>query len=89
VEEFFEMYTCAQLGYHSKPCGILNVSGYYDYLLKFLDHAVSQEFLKQTYRDMIIVDQSPQTLINRFMQYQAPLDKKWISHNTQPQLQSC
>jgi len=41
---FFEMLTLGQLGYHAKPCGILKISGYYDYLLKFLDHAVTQDF---------------------------------------------
>lgn len=77
LDEFFEMFTWAQLGYHSKPCGILNVNGYYDHLLKFLDNAVQQGFLKQVYRDMIIVDSSPQNIINSFMNYQAPLDIKW------------
>lgn len=76
LDEFFEMLTLGQLGHHPKPCGILNTNGYFDYLLKFLDHAVSQGFLKQVYRNMILVDQCPYTLINNFMNYQAP-DKKW------------
>lgn len=79
VEEFFEIFTWAQLGYHEKPCGILNVSGYYDHLLKFLDHAVAEGFLKSIYRDMVIVDQSPKALMNRFLQYKAPLEKKWVN----------
>lgn len=79
LDEFFEMLTLAQLGYHPKPCGILNVSGYYDYLLKFLDHAVSQGFLKEIHRNMVIVDQSARELINRFISYQAPFDKKWTT----------
>ena len=76
------MLTWAQLGYHSKPCGILNIKGYYDYLLKFLDHAMSEGFFKQVYRDMIIVEKSPQTLIQKFKNYQAPLAKKWINEPT-------
>lgn len=79
LDEFFEAFTWAQLSYHNKPCGILNSSGYYDSLLQFLDHAVKEGFIKQTHRDMIIVSQEPDHLINSFMHYQAPLDKKWIS----------
>jgi uncharacterized protein (TIGR00730 family) len=78
LDEFFEMFTWGQLGYHTKPCGILNIAGYYDHLLKFLDNAVSQGFLKQVHRNMIIVDQSPAQLINNFMNYKAPSAKKWI-----------
>lgn len=77
LDEFFEMLTLGQLGYHPKPCGILNVAGYYDYLLKFLDHAVSQGFLNQSHRNMIVVEESAETLINNFTQYQAPLYLKW------------
>src|SRR5579862_5553391 len=51
LDEFFETLTWAQLGYHSKPCGILNVCNYYNYLLKFLDHAVEQGFIKQVHRN--------------------------------------
>lgn len=79
LDEFFEMLTLGQLGHHLKPCGILNISGYYDQLLSFLDHAVTQGFLKQIHRNMIIVDQSPCSLINRFTNYQAPAIKKWES----------
>ncbi|MBA3537795.1 MAG: TIGR00730 family Rossman fold protein, partial [Tatlockia sp.] len=78
LDEFFEMFTWGQLGHHAKPCGILNIAGYYDYLLKFLDNAVLQGFLKQVHRDMIIVDQSPALLINSFINYKAPSDIKWI-----------
>ncbi len=72
------MLTLAQLGYHPKPSGILNISGYYDHLLKFLDHAVSQGFVKKVHRHMIKVSESPSTLIDEFTKYEAPLDKKWI-----------
>lgn len=77
LDEFFEVYTLAQLSYHAKPCGILNSTGYYDYLLKFLDHAVSQGFMKQIYRDMIILNESPSELIRSFENYAAPTTKKW------------
>lgn len=82
LDEFFEVFTLAQLGYHTKPCGILNTDGYYNHLLKFLDEAVLQGFLKPSHRNMIIVDQEPRSLINRFMNYQASLDKKWGKKDT-------
>lgn len=80
LDEFFEMFTWAQLGYHAKPCGILNVDGYYNYLLKFLDHVVSEGFLKNEYRNMIIVNESPQTMLQNFISYRAPVNKKWIKN---------
>ena len=58
LDEFFEMLTLGQLGYHPKPCGIFNIAGYYDYLLKFLDHSVEQGFVKSIHRNMIIVEHS-------------------------------
>lgn len=88
LDEFFEMFTWGQLGYHTKPCGILNTDGYYDNLLKFLDHSVLQGFLKQSHRNMIIVNQEPSSLINSFRDYQAPLDKKWINKSTSPEFVS-
>lgn len=78
LDEFFEMYTWGQLGYHTKPCGILNVDGYYDSLFQFLDHVVAEGFLKLTHRDMILVDHDPNSLLQKIFQYRAPVDKKWI-----------
>ncbi|MFA5959847.1 MAG: TIGR00730 family Rossman fold protein [Tatlockia sp.] len=85
LDEFFEVLTLAQLGYHQKPCGILNIAGYYDFLLQFLDNAVSQGFLKAVHRNMIVVSECPYALLAHFHTYQAPLDKKWIK----PVLQEC
>ena len=78
LEEIFEQLTWIQLGLHQKPCGILNVSGYYDNLLAFLDYAVSQEFIKQEHRDMILVEQSPDSLLDKIFRYQAPNVEKWV-----------
>lgn len=78
IEEIFEMLTWAQLGFHAKPCGLLNVSGYYDHLFAFLDHAIEQRFVKEEYRPMIIMEESPEILLDRFNSYQAPKVKKWI-----------
>lgn len=77
LDEFFEMFTFAQLGYHSKPCAILNVEHYYDFLLQFLDHATHEGFLKNIFREMIIVDESPEKLIERCENYQAVKNTRW------------
>jgi uncharacterized protein (TIGR00730 family) len=47
LEELFEIWTWAQLGFHNKPCGVLNVEGYYDLLIKFLDHVAAEQFVKK------------------------------------------
>ena len=78
IEEIFEMLTWAQLGFHEKPCGLLNVSSYYDTLFAFLENAIEQQFVKEAYRPMIIMDETPGTLLDRFEKYRAPKVKKWI-----------
>jgi uncharacterized protein (TIGR00730 family) len=78
IEEIFEMLTWAQLGFHQKPCGLLNISSYYDHLVTFLDHAIEQRFVREEFRPMIMVDESASALLNRFGDYVAPGVKKWI-----------
>ncbi len=65
LDEFFEIVSWAQLGMHQKPCGLLNVCGYYDRLIGFLDHAVEQQFIKPEYRLMIQVDETVEGLLDR------------------------
>jgi uncharacterized protein (TIGR00730 family) len=79
LDELFEMLTWAQLGLHHKPCGLLNVEGFYAGLLGFLDHIVDQHFVEREHREMIIVETDPDELIRRFRVYRAPqLDKaRW------------
>jgi hypothetical protein len=69
MEEFFEVLSWAQLGLHEKPCGLLNVSGYYDALIRFLDHAVSQDFIKPKHRALLIVEKEPANLLDRFEEF--------------------
>jgi uncharacterized protein (TIGR00730 family) len=76
IEEFFEALTWAQLGIHRKPCGLLNVSGYYDRLISFLDHAVNQQFIESGSREMIMVDENPESLLEKFSTYQPPMVNK-------------
>ncbi|MBE0473143.1 TIGR00730 family Rossman fold protein [Rhodoferax sp.] len=77
-EEIFEIWTWAQLGIHAKPCGLLNVAGYYDALTTFLDHAAAEQFLKPPHRAMLMVEQQPQALLDRFVSYQPPDIRKWL-----------
>jgi uncharacterized protein (TIGR00730 family) len=76
IEEFMEVLTWAQLNLHDKPCGLLNVGGYFDLLLRFLDHTVEQCFVEHEHRDMIIAEQDPQALLERFSAYRPPVADK-------------
>ena len=78
LEEFFEVWTWAQLGVHEKPCGLLNVAGYFDPLLSFLDRAVEEKFVREVHRSMVIVEDDPRRLLQRFESYEPPRVVKWI-----------
>ena len=78
LEEFFEVLTWAQLGLHQKPCGLLNVEGFYDGLLSFLDHAIDERFVKPENRSMVIVATSSDALLERFDEYVPSEVEKWI-----------
>jgi uncharacterized protein (TIGR00730 family) len=69
LEGFFEILTWGQLGIHNKPCGVLNVAGYFDLLTGFLDHAVREGFLTDEHRQMIMVESDPGKLLERMGQY--------------------
>ncbi|MHB8950545.1 MAG: LOG family protein [Rhodoferax sp.] len=77
-EEIFEIWTWAQLGIHAKPCGLLNVAGYFDALTLFLDHAAAEQFLKPQHRSVLIVEQEPLALLDRFASYEPPGVQKWL-----------
>jgi uncharacterized protein (TIGR00730 family) len=78
IEEIFEMLTWAQLGFHEKPCGLLNVATYFDPLFAFLENAIDQQFVKEEFRPMMMMDDRPASLLDRFAAYRAPRVKKWI-----------
>jgi uncharacterized protein (TIGR00730 family) len=80
-EELFEIWTWAQLGWHRKPCGLINVAGFYDPLVAFLDGASDAQFLKPEHRAMLVVETDPDRLIDRFAAYEAPTVAKWIGHD--------
>ncbi len=72
AEEFFEALTWAQLGLHTKPCGLLNVKGYFDDLIRFIDHAVEQQFIDATNRALLLVDDSPDALLDKLAAWTPP-----------------
>jgi uncharacterized protein (TIGR00730 family) len=77
-EEFCEVLTWTQLGLHRKPCGLLNVEGYYDPLLALFDHAEAEHFLKPAHRQMVLSESSPELLVDRLLEYKVPVVSKWI-----------
>jgi uncharacterized protein (TIGR00730 family) len=79
IEEIFEALTWGQLGLHRKPCGLLDVAGYFKHLGAFLDLGMAEEFVNPEYRPMIIVEEDPALLLERFSNYEAPRVKKWIN----------
>lgn len=79
MEELLEVLTWAQLGVHGKPCGVLNVESYFDRLVGFFDHAVEEGFLRPDHRDLVIVEDEPETLLDALAGYEAPRVPQWIS----------
>ena len=80
-EEFCEILTWAQLGLHQKPCGILNVEGYYDPLLTLFDFAMTENFLHPDHRALVLVEDRIEILLDSMTSYQPPLLDKWIDHD--------
>ncbi len=82
LDEFSELLTWSQLGLCKKPCGIVNVNGYFDKLLAFFDGAVAEGFIRPEHRDMLFVDESPDALLDKFYTYEAPTIEKWVGLKT-------
>jgi len=80
LEEIFEIWTWAQLGSHRKPCGFLDVGGFYAPLFEFLDRAVEERFLAPRFRAIAIIDDDPDRLLDRFADYEPPDVARWIDH---------
>jgi uncharacterized protein (TIGR00730 family) len=77
LEEIIEILTWAQLQFHDKPCGLLNVNGYFNHLLSFLDHAEAEGFVRPEHRSMLLLSKRPSDLIRRFECYVPPTVDKW------------
>ncbi len=78
MEEIFEIWTWGQLGLHRKPCGLLNVAGYYESLIAFLDHAAGEQFVRPDQRRMLVVESIPAILLDRLATYAPPELSKWV-----------
>jgi hypothetical protein len=78
MDELFEMFTWSQLGLHHKPIGLLNVAGYWDGLLAFLQHMVDERFLWAEQRDTLLIETSPGVLLDRCATYEPRARPKWV-----------
>ncbi|WP_129715666.1 TIGR00730 family Rossman fold protein [Pedobacter sp. SYP-B3415] len=81
LEELFEMLTWGQLGLHQKPVALLNVAGFFDPLVRFIDQMVISGFLKPVYRDLLIVSPEIPSLIDALQHYEPPVIQKWIGRD--------
>ena len=79
LEEIIEIVTWGQLRFHDKPCGLLNIDGYFDHLIAYLDHANNEGFLRSENREMLLVDANPAALVRQFERYAAPQVDKWTA----------
>jgi len=80
-EEFCEVVTWSQLGIHAKPCGLLNVEGYYDSLLELFDHAVREGFLRKENRGLVLEDKDAAILLGKMALFVPPTADKWIDNS--------
>ncbi len=77
LDELFETLTWGQLGIHAKPCGLLNLDGYFDALLEFFETAVEAGFVRAAHRDMVQIDTDSNQLLDKMRDYTAPSEPKW------------
>jgi hypothetical protein len=78
-DEFFEVLTWTQLGIHAKPCGILDVAGFYDPLRVMIDQAVTAGFVHPAHRDMVVIDEDPGRLLDRLAVWTPVTVSKWLT----------
>ncbi len=80
-EEFFEVLTWSQLSFHGKPCALLNVAGFFDPLLKFLDHATAEGFVRPAHRELVLAEADLNQLLERMAAFQPPAVHKWADRD--------
>ena len=83
LEELFESWTWALLGIHEKPVALLDVDGFFAPLLALVDHMVEQGFLRPAHRQMLVVDDDPERLLERLAAYEAPAVQRWLTPSEQ------
>lgn len=84
LDEMFEMLTWNQLGFHRKPCGLLDAGGYFNQLMAFLDHAVAERFVTPDHRSMLIVEHDADRLLARLASELPPETSKWMDGQSGP-----
>ncbi|MDY7563138.1 TIGR00730 family Rossman fold protein [Pseudomonas sp. 10B1] len=77
LEELFEVWTWGQLGYHGKPLGLMDVNGFYSKLAGFLDHVVSEGFVREDHRNMLQISDSPTDLLDTLDAWKPVIAPKW------------
>jgi uncharacterized protein (TIGR00730 family) len=77
-EEFFEVLAWGQLGWHQKTFGLLNIAGFYGYLIAFLDHTAGEGFIRPQHRELVLVESSPEKILQRMKIFQPLNEVKWI-----------
>ncbi len=82
LEEFAEILTWAQLGLHERPCGLLDVAGYYRPLIAFFDQAVAEGFVRPEHRRLVLVAEDPEELLDRFLSWTPPGVERWLDRRT-------
>jgi uncharacterized protein (TIGR00730 family) len=80
-EELFEIVTWAQLGFHRKNIGLLNVAGYFDPLVALIDHAIHEGFVTRSHRDLFVVESNPARLLDRLATHQMPHVRRWLKRD--------
>jgi hypothetical protein len=78
-EELFEILTWAQLGFHHKPIGILNTEGYFDPLIRLIDHSLEEGFIRPANRALVLDDTDPDQLVQRLLESRVPQQEHWLS----------
>jgi uncharacterized protein (TIGR00730 family) len=78
MEEFFEVLTWAQLGFHHKPLALLNVEGFFDPLLRLFEHMVEEGFVRAQHREIIVIEATAAALLDTLAVYEAPMVNKWL-----------
>lgn len=79
LDEFCEIFTWLQLGIHHKPCGVLNIEGYFDTFVSFLDHAVKEGFIKPEFRQPLLVSADPAQMLERCNAWIPPETMRWVT----------
>ena len=80
-EELFEIVTWAQLGFHRKNVGLLNVAGYFDPLVELIEHAIREEFITPAHRELIVVESEPARLLDRLATHEMPVVRRWLKRD--------